>query len=297
MFHPSPPRVPAIPRSLRLAGPEQQPVADLEHDLAEADRLQPGEEGGGLDRVVGVALVVPVQPVAGQAVGADERPAGPQRAERPGQDRVLHGARRHVVQHGEHADRVEGLVRIGERAGVPGDRLHVRPREPLPERGGCLGLELDGDKALDPVPQPLRRRPRPRPDLQQVVAEVDAARDDGQDLLVQERRPFGRAQQFMPFVHTISLAVALVRISASRPEARSCARSGSRAALARTSGFIVIASLRHRPAASTSAGLSLSAGEAVGGHAESLLRRVQVAPGGERVLVQRDRSFRPAVRW
>jgi uncharacterized membrane protein len=52
----------------RLARAEQHPVADRQGDLAEADRLQPGEERGRLDRVVGVALVVPVQPVAGQAV-------------------------------------------------------------------------------------------------------------------------------------------------------------------------------------------------------------------------------------
>src|SRR5882757_5948086 len=72
-------------RERRLARAEEEAVADRQGDLAEADRLQPGKEGGGLDRVVGVALVVPVQAVAGEAVGADERPAGAQRAvPRPG---------------------------------------------------------------------------------------------------------------------------------------------------------------------------------------------------------------------
>src|SRR5882757_239723 len=57
-------------RERRLARAEEEAVADRQGDLAEADRLQPGKEGGGLDRVVGVALVVPVQAVAGEAVGA-----------------------------------------------------------------------------------------------------------------------------------------------------------------------------------------------------------------------------------
>jgi hypothetical protein len=143
-----------------------------------------------------------VQPVAGEAVRADERPARPQRAERPGQDRVLPGAGRDVVQHGEHADRVEGLVWIGKRGRVAGDRLDVRSRESQLKRGGGFGLELEGDKPLDPVAQPFRRRARPGTDFEQVVAQVNPVADDGQDFLVQERRPFGRSKQLrVPFVH------------------------------------------------------------------------------------------------
>ena len=176
----------------RLARAEEQAVADRQGDLAEANCLQPGEEGGGLDRVVGVALVVPVQTVAGEAVGADERPAGAQRAQCPGQDRVLQGAGRDVVQHGEHADGVEGLGGVGQRGRVPGDGLDVRARKPRPERGGGLWFEFEGDKPLDPLPQPLRRRAGTRADLEQVVTEVNAVRDHGQDLFVQERGPLGR---------------------------------------------------------------------------------------------------------
>jgi hypothetical protein len=117
-------------------------------------------------------------------------------AQRPGEDGVLQGAGGDVVQHGEHADRVEGLVRVGERGGVAGHRLHVRPGEPRAERDGSLRLEFDSDEAADSVPQPLGRRAGPRADLQQVVAQVNALRDDRQDLLVQERGPFGRAEQF-----------------------------------------------------------------------------------------------------
>jgi hypothetical protein len=51
-----------------LAGGEDEVVCDVQGNRSEAGALQTGEEGGGLDGVVGVALVELVQAVAGQAV-------------------------------------------------------------------------------------------------------------------------------------------------------------------------------------------------------------------------------------
>ena len=85
-----------------------------------------------------------VQPVARQAVRADEGAAWPQRAQRAGEDGVLHGAGRNVVQHSEHGDGVEGLVGVGERGRVSRDGLDVGPGEPLAELHGGGRVELEG---------------------------------------------------------------------------------------------------------------------------------------------------------
>ncbi len=60
-----------------LARPEGERVVHADRDRAEADRLQPGEERRGIDRVVDVADVEVVQVGARQAVRGDHRPARP----------------------------------------------------------------------------------------------------------------------------------------------------------------------------------------------------------------------------
>ena len=82
-------------------------VVDADRDRPEPDRLQPGDERGGIDRVVDVADVEVVQAGARQAVRADHRPARPQHPQRLREHLVLQGRRRHVVQHREGPDGVE----------------------------------------------------------------------------------------------------------------------------------------------------------------------------------------------
>src|SRR2546430_3956248 len=60
-----------------------------DRDLAESQRLEAAQQCARLDGVVGVVDVEMVQAVAGQAVRADQRAAGPQHPERLGQDLVL----------------------------------------------------------------------------------------------------------------------------------------------------------------------------------------------------------------
>jgi len=85
-------------------------------------------------------------------------------------------------------------------------------REPVAQRRRRFRLEFDGDQAANLVPEPFGRRARSRAYLQQVVAKVNAMRDHGEYVLVQERGPSGRAEEFsVPLVH------ATVRYGARRP--------------------------------------------------------------------------------
>ena len=93
-----------------------------------------------------------VQPVARQAVRADQRSAWAQYPQRLREDLVLKGAGWDVVQHGEHANRVERGVRIAERRRVAGDRLDVRPAEPVLQRRSGRRVEFERDQAADSMP-------------------------------------------------------------------------------------------------------------------------------------------------
>ena len=147
----------------RLAGGEDQVVRDVQGDRGEADGLQPGEERGRLDRVVGVALVELVQVVAGQAVRAEERAARAQHPERLGQHLVLQRAGGHVVQHRAGGHGVEGRVRVSRSAAAsPRDHLDVGSGEPLGQPGGGLLLVLDRDQPARPGAA-ATRWPRPAP--------------------------------------------------------------------------------------------------------------------------------------
>lgn len=166
-----------------------------DRNLGEAERLQPGKQRGGLDRVIGVALVEVVQVDAGQAVRADKRPARPEHPQRLREHRVLQGARRHVVQHREHPDGVERPVGVVERGRVPRHRADVRPGKARPQRGDGGIVEVKGDHPADPVSQPFGRRARPGADLEQVAAQVNACGGRWQDFFVQVRGPFGGTEQ------------------------------------------------------------------------------------------------------
>src|SRR6201746_2941733 len=93
-----------------LGGAEGEAVVDADRDRSEAARLQPGQEGGGIDRVVDVAEMEVVEISARQAVRGDHGPAWAEYPQRLREQLVLKRNRRHVVQHRERPDRVEGAV-------------------------------------------------------------------------------------------------------------------------------------------------------------------------------------------
>ena len=163
---------------------------------------QPAEQRARLDRVVGVAFVKVVQAVAGQAVGADQHAARPEHPERLGQDLVLPGQRRNVVQHRERADRVERPVRIAQRRRVTDYHLDVAAGVLARQPGGRLGVDLDHGQPLHLVPQPLGGRAGAGADLEHVGTEAGLRGQGRQDLGLDMFRPLGaRAQSRVVLVH------------------------------------------------------------------------------------------------
>src|ERR1700728_4860494 len=143
-----------------------------------------------------------MQVVAGEAVRADEHAARPQYPERLGEDLVLHGQRRDVMQHGEGTDRVKGLVWVAQLRCAAQDNLDVAAGEPVRQLPGGGSIDLDRGQALDLLPQPLGRGARARAYLEHVLAEVSVLGQGWQDLILDDGRPLrARAQLRVVLVH------------------------------------------------------------------------------------------------
>lgn len=95
-------------------GDELQDVVDDNGDADEADRLEPGDQGSRVDGIARIVDVEAVETVARQAVGRHEDTAGAEHSERLGEDGILARGGRHVVEHREAANRVEGVVVVCE---------------------------------------------------------------------------------------------------------------------------------------------------------------------------------------
>ena len=78
---------------------------------------------------------------------------------------------------------------------------HVCTNELVFEAPGGVGVELERDEPLHPVPEPVGGSARPRADLQHLVPEIQPGRYGLEHLRLHELCPLGRAAEGVVLVH------------------------------------------------------------------------------------------------
>ena len=143
-----------------------------------------------------------VELIARRAVGRDEQPARAEHTAELGEDAVLLLPGRHVVQHVAGDRRREPARRQVEIGRVATPDLDVGAREAIGERGREVRVELHGRELLRARAQAVGGEAGTRPDLDDVVAEVEIAQHGREHHLLDHLLPHGSAAELQVlFVH------------------------------------------------------------------------------------------------
>jgi hypothetical protein len=118
-----------------------------------------------------------------ETVAANHHASGPNDAVQFGEEPVLVGRRRQVVEHRQANCSAERPVFERHRSGVAVVHGHVRTLEPLCQGSSQFLVELDRRHARHEWREDVRGQPWAWPDFDQVVAKFDAAQDAGHNML------------------------------------------------------------------------------------------------------------------
>jgi len=160
---------------------ERDLVTDVEGDRVEAQVHELDHEPRRLYRVVGVMGVEEMQVVAREAVGADQHSTRTQKPKCFGKRRVLLLVGRNVVKHGERADGIERLVPHPGVCAVTMNDPHIASGVPGGQRTRGILVELQGSQSPDTLAEKLGGAAGTGPQLQHVLAELDAGKQSRQD--------------------------------------------------------------------------------------------------------------------
>lgn len=113
-----------------------------------------------------------------------------------GEEPVLDGLRRHVVEHREGRGGGESVRRQARVRRIGVDDLDVRACKTRREGSGELGIDLDRCQARHPLAEEVRREPRARTDFEDIVAQAGHRLEPGQQVFSQHLRPLGTGEEF-----------------------------------------------------------------------------------------------------
>jgi hypothetical protein len=130
-----------------------------------------------------------------ERVDADEQATGPEHAGHLGEDLVLERGGLHVVEHREARDRGEAVRLQAGEPGIGADDVDVGSPEAVSEGLCQIRVDLESCQVLDSCSEEIRRETRARPYLEDVVSEVSHGLHPGQEVGLEQLRPFGAAEE------------------------------------------------------------------------------------------------------